>query len=56
MQGLTKKALTGLIWLQISIALMLFLARLDSPFLGGVDLLASLLGVVRRSHVAFPEA
>jgi cell division protein FtsW (lipid II flippase) len=25
MQGLTKKALTGLIWLQISIALMLFL-------------------------------
>ena len=51
MQELTKKAFTGLIWLQINHGGDAFRPRLDSPFLGGVGFLASLLGVVGCRHV-----
>jgi hypothetical protein len=39
MQDLTKKAITGLVRLQIIMALMSVLARLDGAFLGGAGLL-----------------
>jgi hypothetical protein len=54
MQELTKKAIRGLIWLQIIMALMLFLPAWRVRFWETL-ILASLLGVVPRSHVAFPE-
>jgi hypothetical protein len=54
MQELTKKAITGLIWLQSIMAVMLFVPA-GTLHLGGVGFLASLLGVVDCRHVLFSE-
>jgi hypothetical protein len=56
MQELTKKAITGLIWLQIIMAVMLFAPTWTLHFWEAWSFLASLRGVVCCRHFVFPKA